>query len=93
VPVITSNYQYTTPGHWQVLTFDLTEAQTYPSGYNLIAIRPDYGGTTPDIAWYFDDFTIDNATITPFNGSILANFDDVPRIMGQHYTNGNKLCI
>ncbi len=88
VPVITSNYQYTTPGHWQVLTFDLTEAQANPSGYNLIAIRPDYGGTTPDISWYFDDFTIDNVPITPFNGSILANFEDVPRTMGQHYTNG-----
>jgi hypothetical protein len=90
VPVIMSGYQYTTPGHWQLLTFDLTDAKANPTSYNLIAIRPDYGGSTPDIQWYFDDFTIDNTSITPFDGDILANFESVERVFEQVNTNGTE---
>lgn len=88
VPEVISHAHYTTSGHWQMLTFDLTDAKANPTAYNLIAIRPDYSGTTPDIAWYFDDFSIDNVTIVPFNGDVLANFETGQHVFEQVNTNG-----
>ncbi len=85
------NYQYTSQGHWQKLTFDLRNARLHPQAYNIIAIRPDFGGTAAGQSWYFDDFVLDSADISPFSGTVLANFDDVQRIFYQWDTRGISL--